>query len=82
MQKHRVTFERAASIFKDSRAISHFDKEHSFLEERWITLGLDRNGVLLVICHTYRKERDDRFVVRIFSARKAAKSEVKQYEEL
>ena len=36
--------------------MSIFDDEHSEEEERWITLGLDRAGVLLVVSHTFRKE--------------------------
>jgi len=44
--------------------------------------GLDRNGVLLVVCHIYQAEGDMSARVRIFSARKATKQETKQYEEL
>jgi len=38
--------------------MSIFDDDHSGEEERWITLGLDRAGVLLVVCHTFRGEKE------------------------
>lgn len=33
--------------------LSVFDKVHSKLEERWITLGKDRNDVPLVVVHSF-----------------------------
>ena len=38
-RKHRVTFERGATVFLDPNALSLFDDQHSEEEERWITLG-------------------------------------------
>jgi uncharacterized DUF497 family protein len=37
IQKHGVSFERAATVFKDQFAVSVFDDEHSDGEERWMT---------------------------------------------
>lgn len=37
IQKHKVSFQRAAEVFKDPHAISIFDEEHSQEEDRWIT---------------------------------------------
>ena len=38
-QKHRVTFEQAATVFRDPRMLSLYDGEHSdSQEDRWITL--------------------------------------------
>ena len=51
--KHGIAFERASTIFLDAKAISIFDTEHSQGENRWITIGIDSNGVLLVIIHTF-----------------------------
>ena len=79
-RRHRVTFERAATVFLDPNASSLFDAEHSQHEERWITLGLDRTGTLLVVCHTYRDETETSARIRIISARRATKNEAKQYE--
>ena len=79
-RKHRVTFERGATVFLDPRALSLFDDRHSDEEERWITLVLDDAGTLLVVCHTYHEEAEDRAPVRLISARKATKKEKKQYQ--
>jgi uncharacterized DUF497 family protein len=79
-RQHRVTFERAATVFLDPHTLSVFDEEHSQDEDRWITLGLDRTDILLVVCHTYREETETSAMIRIISARKAAKNEAKQYE--
>lgn len=79
-RNHRVTFERGATVFLDPNALSLFDEQHSEAEERWITLGLDQTGVLLVVCHTYREEAESTARVRLISARKATKKERKQYQ--
>jgi len=79
-RQHRVTFERAATVFSDPNTLSVFDVEHSQDEDRWITLGLDRTSALLVVCHTYREETETRAMIRIITARKATKNEVKQYQ--
>ncbi|MFB0534601.1 MAG: BrnT family toxin [Anaerolineae bacterium] len=81
LRKHGVSFERAAQIFLDPFAISICDEEHSEEEERWITLGMDRNDVLLVIVHTFREIDPENCNIRIISARKATKREAEQYHE-
>ena len=79
-RKHRITFERAATVFLDPDALSVFDEEHSQDRDRWITLGLDQTGTLLVVCHTYDEQTELRSRIRIISARKATRNEAKQYE--
>ena len=80
LKKHKIAFERAATIFLDRDALSEFDEDESRDEDRWITLGLDRTGVLLVVCHTYRKETETSARIRLISARKPTKNEAKNYE--
>jgi uncharacterized DUF497 family protein len=81
-----VSFERAATVFLDPRAMSIFDDEHSEKEERWVTLGLDRAGVLLAVCHTFREEkkvgRKASAKIRLISARRADRREAAQYRGL
>jgi uncharacterized DUF497 family protein len=81
--KHGVSFERAATVFLDPSAMSIFDDAHSEEEERWTTLGLDRAGVLLVVCHTFREEkkvgRQASAKIRSISARRADRRETAQY---
>ncbi len=82
LRKHKVGFERAAEVFLDPLAISLFDDEHSDEEERWITMGKDGHEVVLVVIHTFREVAAEEGFIRIISARKATKKEIKQYEEL
>jgi uncharacterized DUF497 family protein len=80
IQKHKVSFQRTAEVFKDPSAISIFDIEHSHNEDRWITIGRDFSGRILVISHTFRKIDIDSCRIRIISSRKATNKETKQYE--
>ena len=80
-QKHEVSFERTTTIFRDPNLLSIPDDEHSDFEERWITIGLDENGILLVFSHTFQDLSATVCKIRIISARKATKSEEEQYEE-
>lgn len=80
LKQHGVSFEHAATVFDDPDALSEFDDEHSQDEDRWITLGLDRTGMLVVVCHTYRAETEANARIRLISARKATRNEIKQYE--
>ena len=79
LKTHKIAFDRAAAVLLDSQALSKYDEEHSDGEERWMTLGMDRTGVLLVVCHTYREETAETARIRIISARKATRNEAKQY---
>ncbi|HEY5297803.1 MAG TPA: BrnT family toxin [Verrucomicrobiae bacterium] len=79
IHKHDVSFETAATVFRDSAAMSLFDQKHSADEDRWITLGLDNRGQLLVVCHTWRETGSGAASCRIISARKAGKKEAAQY---
>lgn len=78
--KHNVTFERATEIFRDPLAISIYDEDHSTEEDRWITIGKDSNGSTIVVIHTFKEKTKLETNIRIISARKATKNEIKQYK--
>ncbi len=80
VSKHSVAFERAATVFRDPNAVSVFDDDHSDEEERWLTLGLDSGGALLVVHHTFTNVDKENCSIRIISARKATKPETRQYD--
>ena len=80
--KHGVSFDEAATVFKDPKAISIFDPDHSETEERWITMGISEKGRLMIVIHTFREESEDFVTIRIISSRKATKQEIKIYGEL
>ena len=75
--KHKVSFEEAKTVFYDENALVIDDPDHSISEERFIILGMSSQAKLLVVCHCYRESET---VIRIISARKATKTESKQYD--
>jgi uncharacterized DUF497 family protein len=79
LRKHGISFDRAAVVFRDPEAISLYDRARSPDEDRWITLGMDAHGHLLVVCHTWRDSGEGATRCRIISARKATRTEAKQY---
>ncbi|HHT9104612.1 MAG TPA: BrnT family toxin [Candidatus Wujingus californicus] len=80
-KKHGISFEQSSTIFLDPRMITVFDSEHSKHEHRWATMGIDKNGILLVVVHAFQQLDADCCRIRIISARKATRKESKQYEE-
>ena len=79
VQKHGITFEEAATAFRDDFAQLYDDEEHSSDETRFILLGYSVISRLLIVCHCYRG--DDESTIRIISARKATQHERHIYEE-
>lgn len=75
-KKHGISFEEALTSFYDECALVIDDPEHSEQEDRFILLGVSDKANLLVVCHCYR-ESDT--VIRLISARKATKTETRQY---
>lgn len=80
-KKHNISFDRATTVFRDPNQISIFDDDHSHDEDRWITIGIDGKGVLLIVIHTFITNKNSANI-RIISARKAIQTEIEQYEEL
>ena len=80
-EKHGVNFEEAATIFLDPMAVTIYDPDHSGVEDRWITMGISKNGRLLVTCHTFREENSSTVTVRVFSSRRATRRETQKYGE-
>jgi uncharacterized DUF497 family protein len=79
IKKHRVGFDRATEIFSDPMMLTIYDEVHSESEDRWITLGQDRNNVTLVVVHTFKEVSQSDVLIRIISARRATKKEGHQY---
>jgi uncharacterized protein len=79
MRKHGVSFEDAATVLLDPKALSLLDDEHSDMEDRWVTIGVDAGGTLLVVSHTWRETGQGAARCRVISARKASKGERRQY---
>jgi hypothetical protein len=80
LAKHGISFERGTTVFRDPRALNLFDREHSGPEDRWITLGADESGQVLVVCHTFGDESARSCSIRVFPVRTATRRERSQYE--
>jgi len=74
--KHGVSFDEAKTAFLDEYARIIRDPEHSDDEERFVLLGMSVRLRLLVVCHCYREPGN---LIRIISARRADKSERREY---
>ena len=74
MKKHHISFETAARVFLDENRLDYYDIVHSMNEDRYITIGLVEE--VIVVVYTLRKTR-----IRIISARLATRKERELYYE-
>jgi hypothetical protein len=74
LKKHGVEFADAVGVFDDPGAITIEDPDEG--EQRFLAIGLDVLGRLIVVAFTYRG--DD---LRLISARKATRREISIYEK-
>ena len=72
-RKHGVDFADAVSVLEDPSALTLEDEREA--EKRFVTMGMDSLGRILVVVYTWRGDR-----VRLISARRATRSERRQYE--
>ena len=79
IEKHSISFEEAMTVFADEQGILFDDPDHSEDEDRSLLLGFSAMAKMLIVCHCLREGGD---VIRIISARKATKTEEKQYVEI
>jgi uncharacterized protein len=73
LRKHGVSFAHAEQALRDEMALTVEDPD-ALGEQRFVTLGMDALGRVLVVVHTQREER-----TRLISARKASRGESEQY---
>ncbi len=74
VRKHDVSFADAVTALEDERALT--ERDVSLEEERWVTMGMDGVGRVLVVVYTWRGENP-----RLISARNATRRERRVYEE-
>lgn len=75
-KKHAIDFADVPPVFEDDHAITITDELSAVDERRFLTLGRDARGRVLVVAYTWRGS-----VIRIFSARKATPRERRAYVE-
>lgn len=73
LRKHGVSFAHAEQALRDEMAVTVEDPD-AIGEQRFVTLGMDALGRVLVVFYTERGER-----TRVISARKASRGELEQY---
>lgn len=73
LRKHGVSFSHAEQALRDPMAVTIEDPD-AIGEQRFVSLGMDALGRVLVVVHTQREER-----TRVISARKASRGESEQY---
>ena len=71
--KHGISFTDTFAVFEDQNALTLEDFRKG--EQRYATIGMDAFGRILVVVYTWREDN-----IRIISARKAVRYEVRQYE--
>jgi uncharacterized protein len=74
VRKHGIHFADAVAVFEDDAALTIPDEFPR--EERFVTIGTDAFGRVLVVVYTYRGEQG----ICLISARKATARERRQYE--
>ena len=73
LSKHKVSFAHAEQALRDSMAVTIEDPDAQG-EQRFVTLGMDALGRILVVVRTPRGDR-----IRLISAPKASRGESEQY---
>jgi len=84
-RKHGVSFEVAALVFEDDRCLVGLDRIDETGEQRWHAIGAAQAEseciMVLVVVHTYSENHDGEEIIRIISARKAQKRDIRRYQE-
>jgi uncharacterized DUF497 family protein len=75
LNKHRLSFAEASTVFGDPLHRTSVDPRHSFGEFRFLTTGYTSAGRLVIVAHADRGER-----VRIIMARVALPKERRTHE--
>lgn len=75
IRKHGIDFEDVKEMF-DHPMLSFSDDRECYGEERWVGIGWLQQLIGVVV---YVEQHED--VIRILSARKATKHEVRRYEQ-
>jgi uncharacterized DUF497 family protein len=76
--KHGIGFAGAATVFSDPLHFAKLDGYDSG-EERWQAIGMNEDGLVLLVVHCHRDD-DGGEIIRIISARRTTRTERREYE--
>ena len=62
LNKHGIDFADVAPVFEDDRAITMTDHLTAVDEQRFLTVGRDARGQVLVVAYTWRRPRSGIFL--------------------
>jgi uncharacterized protein len=84
-RKHSgISFELAALVFEDEHCLIGPERVDE-TGEQWHALGkvcIEPEGeAVLLVAHAYREDRHGEEIIRIISARRAEKHEIRRYQE-
>lgn len=74
--KHGIDFTEAVDVLMDPLSVTFPDPDHSWEEQRFVTIGASLSQRVLVVAHT-----EVGHVIRIISARRATPRERRFHEE-
>jgi hypothetical protein len=80
-----ISFELAVLVFEDQDRLIEVDRIDEAGEQRWHALGSvcirPGTAAVLLVVHAYREDDDGEETIRIISARRAGKNDVRRYQE-
>ena len=80
-----ISFELATWVFEDEQCLIGLDWVDKTGEQRWHALGTipieSEGSPVLLVVHAYREDDHGEEVIRIISARRAEKREIRRYQE-
>lgn len=77
LEKHKIGFGEAKTVFNDPFLITFPDEVHSETEERFISIGTSSIRRILLVVHTEIETIENEILIRIISCRKPTVSERK-----
>ena len=85
-RKHEgISFEAAALVFEDEDCLVGLDLIDETGEQRWHAIGAamiePEAATVLLVVHAYRENAHGEEIIRIISARRAEKHEIRRYQE-
>jgi uncharacterized DUF497 family protein len=80
-----ISFELATLVFEDEHRQIRLDRVEETGEQRWQALGAVSTepgaALIVLVAHVYREDHDGEEIIRIISARRAGKNDVRRYQE-
>ena len=80
-KNHKVSFEQARDVFKDTMALDEPDDREDYGEERFNRIGMVEGQLLVVTYAGWIDEDSGDDIIRIMSARPAERRERRRYHE-